>query len=57
VSGSLTGRAFGVLALLGLIASLIAGYGTVARINELGSASDQTPEQTVLIEEVTVAKG
>ena len=41
-------------ALLGRISG---GYGTVARINELGSATDQTPEQTVLIEEVTVAKG
>lgn len=41
-------------ALLGKVAS---GYGTVARINELGSAADQTPEQTVLIEKVTIAKG
>ena len=40
-----------------LLGKVSGGYGTVARINELGSAADQTPEQTVLIEKVTIAKG
>ncbi len=40
-------------ALLGTVSK---GYGTVARINELG-APDEKPKQTVLIEKVTIEKG
>jgi peptidyl-prolyl cis-trans isomerase B (cyclophilin B) len=40
-------------ALLGKVSK---GYGTVALINELGTA-EQEPEQTVLIEKLTIEKG